>query len=92
MNSDGFADRLIALRNRIYHRRISHGTSPSKQEMTEGFINNLGTIWHDVNQSIEPGNENGNEIYLDITMVADRLGRGGILHCFYARERSVSQQ
>lgn len=52
--TDGFVHQLIALESRIDHLVRSRDPSPCKPEITEGFDNYLGTLWHDVNQLLGP--------------------------------------
>lgn len=44
-------------------------------ELPEEFVNDLGTICHDVSQLMEACNEAGIEVDVSFTKAADRLGR-----------------
>lgn len=44
MNTNGFANRLIALSNKIHHLERARVTSSSDPEITDGFGNDLSTL------------------------------------------------
>lgn len=73
--TDGFADALIALKNKIEHLEKSCETSRSEPEITEGLANDKGTLRHDDNQPMEARDEIETKADLRFSRVAGRLGR-----------------
>lgn len=73
MNTDGIADRLIALENNRDQMERLRVASRSEVEVVKWFVDDLDTLRHNVNQLIEAHDEIEAEIDLHFTIV-DRLG------------------
>lgn len=75
MTTASFADRRIALKNRIGNLKRFRAPSRSELELAEGFANSLGSLRHDVNQFLKAHIEIGTEVDIRFTTVVDCLGR-----------------
>lgn len=73
VTTDGFADRQIAMENKIVHSERSRATSRSELKITERLVNDLGSLLHRVNQLIETCSKIGFKVELRHTVVANRL-------------------
>lgn len=73
--TNGFADRLIALKNKIKRLERFCATSRSESEISGRFANDLGSLRHDVNQLVKVRFAIGTEVYLHFERVADRPGK-----------------
>lgn len=71
--TDPFANRVIFLANKIVHLEKSRASSRYEPKLAKGIANDLGTLWHDVNQFIKAGNDIGTEVNLHFIRVGDRL-------------------
>lgn len=75
MTTDGFANRLTALSNRIDHLERSGAASRSRPKLAKEFANDLGTVLHDLNQLMEASHEIGTGVDLCFTRLADWIER-----------------
>lgn len=71
--TDGFADRLIPIENKISDLERDRPENCSNIAISDEFANHLGTLRQDDNQPMEIHNEIGTEVGLSSTRVAGRL-------------------
>lgn len=73
--TNDFADRLIALKNKITYLYRSRASSRFELKLSEWFANNLGTLRYDDNQVTEACNEIETIVDLRSTKVVNMLGK-----------------
>lgn len=74
MISDGFVDRVTALKIKIDRLERSRAPSRYKSKIARGLADDLSTLRHDMNQLMEARNEIGTEVDLRFARESNWLG------------------